>query len=218
MSAEDGYARLRDAIVSGRLQPNERLVEAELIGMLGVSRTAVRTALVRLAQEGLVVHERNRGARVRYVDEQEAVEIVLARAALEALAVRQAAENATESDVEDLRSILREMRARLDEDDLLGASDENAVLHARLLELSGNRTVVRLVSGLKSQLVRFQYRTILVPGRSERSFEEHSAIVDAVASGDADVAEAAMRRHLSNVAGALQAPPRVRAAAGAATS
>jgi DNA-binding GntR family transcriptional regulator len=206
VSAEDGYARLRDAIVTGRLQPNERLVEAELIDLLGVSRTAVRTALVRLAQEGLVVHERNRGARVRYVDETEAVEIVLARAALEALAVRQAAERATPEDVEELRAVLGEMRARLDEADLLGASDENAVLHSKLLELSGNRTVIRLVGGLKSQLVRFQYRTILVPGRSARSFEEHSAIVDAVAAGDADAAEAAMRRHLSHVADALSAP------------
>jgi DNA-binding GntR family transcriptional regulator len=206
VSAEDGYARLRDAIVTGRLQPNERLVEAELIELLGVSRTAVRTALVRLAQEGLVVHERNRGARVRYVDETEAVEIVLARAALEALAVRQAAERATPEDVEELRAVLGEMRARLDESDLLGASDENAVLHSKLLELSGNRTVIRLVGGLKSQLVRFQYRTILVPGRSARSFEEHSAIVDAVAAGDADAAEAAMRRHLSHVADALSAP------------
>jgi DNA-binding GntR family transcriptional regulator len=206
VSAEDGYARLRDAIVTGRLQPNERLVEAELIDLLGVSRTAVRTALVRLAQEGLVVHERNRGARVRYVDETEAVEIVLARAALEALAVRQAAERATPEDVEELRTVLGEMRARLDEADLLGASEENAVLHSKLLELSGNRTVIRLVGGLKSQLVRFQYRTILVPGRSARSFEEHSAIVDAVAAGDADAAEAAMRRHLSHVADALSAP------------
>jgi DNA-binding GntR family transcriptional regulator len=208
MTADDGYARLRDAIVSGRLQPNERLVEAELTRLLGVSRTAVRTALVRLAQEGLVVHERNRGARVRYVDEHEAAEIVLARSALEALAVRQAAENASAEDVAELRSILAEMRARLDDEDLLGASDENAVLHARLLELSQNRTVQRLVAGLKSQLVRFQYRTILVPGRSERSFAEHSAIIDAVAAGDPDAAEAAMRTHLAHVADALGAPRR----------
>jgi DNA-binding GntR family transcriptional regulator len=143
---------------------------------------------------------------VRYVDETEAVEIVLARAALEALAVRQAAERATPADVEELRAILGRMRARLDEGDLLGASDENAVLHSKLLELSGNQTVIRLVGGLKSQLVRFQYRTILVPGRSARSFEEHSAIVDAVAAGDADAAEVAMRRHLAHVADALSAP------------
>jgi DNA-binding FadR family transcriptional regulator len=57
---------------------------------------------------------------------------------------------------------------------------------------------------LKSQLVRFQYRTIMLPGRTERSFEEHSAIVDAVAAGDPDTAEKAMRRHLSHVAEALR--------------
>ena len=82
------------------------------------------------------------------------------------------------------------------------------MLHARLLELSGNVTVQRLVAGLKSQLVRFQYRTILVPGRSERSFAEHSAIVDAVAAGDPDAAEVAMRTHLTHVAEALGAPRR----------
>jgi DNA-binding GntR family transcriptional regulator len=61
-------------------------------------------------------------------------------------------------------------------------------------------TASRLISTLKFQLVRFQYRTILVPGRSERSFAEHTAIVDAIAAGDPDAAEAAMRTHLSHVA------------------
>ena len=58
---------LRDAIVSGRLQPNERLVEIDLAQTLGVGRSAVRTALARLEQEGLVEHERHRGARVRLI-------------------------------------------------------------------------------------------------------------------------------------------------------
>jgi DNA-binding FadR family transcriptional regulator len=52
--------------------------------------------------------------------------------------------------------------------------------------------------------VRFQYRTILLPGRSERSFSEHTAVVDAIADGDGDEAEAAMRTHLSHVADALR--------------
>jgi DNA-binding GntR family transcriptional regulator len=63
------------------------------------------------------------------------------------------------------------------------------------------------VASLNSQLVRFQYRTILVPGRPERSFAEHSAIVDAVAAGDEDAAEAAMRGHLGHVAAALRGSP-----------
>ena len=96
------------------------------------------------------------------------------------------------------------MRARLDAGDLLGASDHNARLHRRLLDIAGHAIVDRLVGTLNSQLVRFQYRTILVPGRAERSFAEHTAIVEAVAAGDPDAAEAAMRRHLSAATDALR--------------
>jgi DNA-binding GntR family transcriptional regulator len=198
---------LRDAIVSGRLQPNERLIEIDLARELGVGRSAVRTALVRLEQEGLVEHERNRGARVRLIDKDEAVEILEARAVLEGLAARHAAEKATPEDVAELRTILDRMKALLDRGDLLSASDQNAVLHGRLLELAGHDTATRLISALKSQLVRFQYRTILLPGRSERSFSEHRAVVEAVAAGDGDEAEAAMRTHLSHVADALRGAP-----------
>jgi DNA-binding GntR family transcriptional regulator len=134
----------------------------------------------------------------------EAVEILEVRAVLEGLAVRYAALRATPEDVEEMRRILEGMRRRLDAGDLLGSSDENAVLHRRMLEISGHGTAAHLIATLKYQLVRFQYRTILLPGRSERSFGEHEAIVDAIAAGDPDVAEAAMRAHLSHVAEALR--------------
>jgi DNA-binding GntR family transcriptional regulator len=196
--------RLRAAIVAGRLLPNERLVEADLTRQLGVGRSAIRTALARLEHEGLVELEPHRGARVRLVSVPEAVEILQARAALEGLAVNRAAHNATEADVAGLRAILAEMRALLDAGDLLKASDTNAVLHRRLLEIGGHATANRLIDGLRSQLVRFTYRTILVPGRSERSFAEHTAIVDAIAAHDGAAAERAMRRHLSHVADALR--------------
>jgi DNA-binding GntR family transcriptional regulator len=197
--------QLRAAIVAGRLLPNERLVEADLTRRLGVGRAAVRTALARLEHEGLVALEPHRGARVRLVALPEAVEILEARAVLEGLAVRRAAANATETDVVDLRAILAEMRRLLDGGDLLNASDTNAILHKRLVQMGGHATANRLISGLRSQLVRFEYRTILVPGRSERSMAEHTAIVDAVAGGDPEAAETAMRTHLSHVADALRA-------------
>src|ERR1700753_1067080 len=101
---------LRQAIVSGRLQPNERLVESDLARSLGVSRTLIRAALVRLQHEGLVEHERHRGARVRLVSESEAVEILETRSVLEGLAARLAAERATAEDVGGLKGILAEMQ------------------------------------------------------------------------------------------------------------
>ena len=176
--------RLREAIVTGRFQPSERLVETEVARELGVGRSAVRTALARLEHEGLVEHERHRGARVRLINAREAVEILEVRAVLEGLAARHAAANATPDDIEDLGAILAEMRLRLDAGDLLGASDQNALLHGRILEIAGHTTVARLIATLKYQLVRFQYRTILLPGRSERSFSEHSRIVRAIAAAD----------------------------------
>jgi DNA-binding GntR family transcriptional regulator len=199
---------IREAIVTGRFQPNQRLVEAELTRAFGVGRSAVRTALARLEQEGLIEHERHRGARVRLVEQGEAVEILETRAVLEGLTARHASLRATEDDVDGLRGILAEMRRLLDADDLLAASDRNVVLHRRIAEIAGHATAARLISTLKSQLVRFQYRTILLPGRSERSFAEHVAIVDAVARHDPDQAEAAMRTHLEHVADALRSSRR----------
>ena len=196
--------RLREAIVTGRFQPSERLVETEVARELGVGRSAVRTALARLEHEGLVEHERHRGARVRLINAREAVEILEVRAVLEGLAARHAAANATPEDVEDLEAILDEMRARLNAGDLLGASDQNARLHGRILEISAHTTVARLIATLKYQLVRFQYRTILLPGRSEHSFGEHSSIVEAIGAADPIAAERAMRTHLSHVAEALR--------------
>jgi DNA-binding GntR family transcriptional regulator len=204
MSADGGYGELRRAIATGALQPNERLVEADLTERLGVGRAAVRTTLARLEQEGLVVRERNRGARVRLIDEDEAVEILEARVVLEGLAARHAALNATPDDIAALRKILKRMKGRLAGGDLLGASDVNAELHEMLLEIAQHRTASRLISGLKSQLVRFQYRTILLPGRSRRSYAEHEAIVDAIARRNPEAAEKAMRTHLSHVAEALR--------------
>jgi DNA-binding GntR family transcriptional regulator len=199
--AED---RLRDEIVNGRLQPNERLIESDLARFLGVSRTVVRAALVRLEHEGLVEHERNRGSRVRFVELSEAVEIQEVRAVLEGLAARLAAQRATPEDVESLLSILADMQRLREADDLLGVSNENAKLHRRLLEISGHATASRLIATLNSQIVRFQYRTILLPGRGELSAAEHDAIVDAIAAGDGDAAEDAMRAHLSHIADALR--------------
>ena len=200
----DGYATLRRAIVEGELQPNQRLVEAELGATYGLGRAAIRTAFVRLEQDGLVSREPHRGARVRLVSEREAIEILEARAALEGVAVRQAAQRATQQDVGELRAMLAEMRALLDAGDLLAVSDANARLHRRLLEISGHGTAQRLCAMLRSQIVRFQYRTILVPGRPERSFAEHTAVVDAVAERDPERAERALREHLAHVVEALR--------------
>jgi DNA-binding GntR family transcriptional regulator len=201
----DPVHRLREAIISGRFMPNERLIELQLVNFLSTNRANVRTALARLEQEGLVVIEPNRGARVRLVSDVEALEITQARGVLEGLVARQAAERITEKGRRSLRKILAEMQALFDRGDLIGYSTVNGQLHSEIQRISGNATATRILENLESQVIRFQYRTILIAGRAAQSLQEHKDIVEAICSGDGGKAEQIMRRHLDQIERALKA-------------
>jgi DNA-binding GntR family transcriptional regulator len=133
-----------------------------------------------------------------------AIEILQAREMLEGLTASRAAERITEKHAAALRSDLAAQRKQLDRGDLLAASDANAAFHRRIILVAGHETAERLISSLHAQMVRFQYRTILSPGRSESSYAEHLAIIEAITVGDARAAERAMRRHIANVTAALR--------------
>jgi DNA-binding GntR family transcriptional regulator len=196
---KDAYHELREAIVGEQFQPGERLVEAAVAKSIGAGRSAVRAALVRLDQEGLVVLEPNRGARVRLIDDLEALEIEEVRVALEGFLARRAAAHVTAKHLRELEAVMDDMRARVHEGDALGYSELNARFHQVVWTAADHRTAARVVGGLKSQSIRFQYRTALRPGRAARSLSEHEAIFEALLRGDGDAAEAAMRSHLAEV-------------------
>jgi len=202
--ADDAYATMRRIIRSGELGPGERLVETDLAQRLGLGRNAIRTSLARLEQDGLVERTAFRGARVRVIDEEEAVEILEARGALEGVAASYAAQRASPQDVDALRSIAMQMTELLAAGDLLGMSELNARLHGRIVDIANLPRVARLIDDLNAQNVRHQFRTVLAPGRPSQSLREHGAIVDAIASGNATDAEDAMRTHISNVIRTLQ--------------
>ena len=207
MTEATAYETLRAAIVSGDLSPGEHLVEEELAARLGASRGMVRSAILRLGHDGLVVREPNRGARVRRVTIEEAVEILEARAALEPLAAGYAALRRTDADVEVLRQTVERMTQLHAAGELLAMSELNASLHLTILQVSGHHVVREICERLHSQIVRFQFRTVLAPGRSDKSLAEHGAVVAAIAAGERAAAEEAMRVHLSHVAGTLNAAP-----------
>lgn len=204
LTDEECYIRLREAILKEQFLPNERLVEMDLAQTLGAGRAAIRTALARLEQDGLVERERYRGARVRLISETEAIEILEVRAALESLAARYAALNITPAECDALQTLLAEQKLCINESDLVRSSEVNGRLHQMILHIAHHTIATRVLETLKPQNVRFQYRTILVPGRPERSFQEHCAIVDAITNRDPERAEETMRHHLSQVAEALR--------------
>lgn len=194
---------IREGIMSGRLVPNQRLVESDLRAMYGVSRAVVREALTELTSDMLVERERNRGARVRAVTIDEAVEIARIRSAIEGLAAAQAAQIATEEQIAGLQEIGQAMKTAVDEGDRAGYTRLNKELHSLILKASGTIVAPSLVQSLRAREGYFQYRLALDPDRPQTSLPEHLGIIEAIAARDAVRARQAMGGHLDSVAAAL---------------
>lgn len=196
-AAVDAYAQIRQGIIAGQFMPKERLLEARLAEMLHTGRATVRTALVRLEQEGLVELEPNRGARVRLVSDAEAIELMEARIALEKVTARYAAIRATPADKKKLEAVLQNMESCYKNKDFGNYSEGNKRLHQTIYDVSRHAVAGKLIEMVKAQSRRVNYRVILMPGRPENSIQEHRAIVMAIAKGDADAAELAVEAHLT---------------------
>ncbi|WP_242497726.1 GntR family transcriptional regulator [Microbacterium protaetiae] len=196
--------QLREAIQNAEFAPHQRLIEADLSERYGASRASVRTALLNLTGEGLVERLPNRGARVRAITVDEAVEIVEVRMELESLVARKAAENLAAAD----RSALRELRAHIESaaeaGDLVAYSRANQELDRRIRDISGHATATQLLERLRAQSARHQFRLSFVPGRAATSAPEHVAIIDAILAHDADAAEKATRAHLAGIVDLLR--------------
>ena len=196
---------IRDAITEGSFFPNERLIEEDLVQRFRANRGAVRLALARLEQEGLVVRERNRGARVRLVSEKEAIEITEARAMLESLLARHAALKVTQKDLEHLRELLHELEDIIKQGDMVRYVAANMRFHSTIIDIADHPTAARLLLGLRALSVVLQYRQILQPGRVTTVMREHEELVRVLASRNPDAAEKAMRSHWDDMATALKA-------------
>ncbi|GGI04086.1 GntR family transcriptional regulator [Egicoccus halophilus] len=208
MAREGGrplVACLRDDIMLGVLGPGQRLVEAELTERYGVTRGAVRQALMSLEGEGLVERERNRGARVRAISLDEAIEITEARAVLEGLCAAKAAQNATGRERAELRRLGEDMAAAVLAEDVMRYSTATQDLHRYVREIARQQTVADLLKRLRYQSVRYHFSVALLPGRPSVGLAEHRGVIESIVSGDADVAEDVMRRHVFSVIDALQA-------------
>jgi DNA-binding GntR family transcriptional regulator len=198
-AAEDVVDLVRAAIQHGDFVPNQRLVEADLSLQFGASRAAVRTALVQLAAEGLVERVQNRGARVRAVSLDEAIEICEVRMVVEGLCAAKAAERGSEDDLALLQGIADDMRSTVDAGDVFAYSELNRRLHAAVRAAGGQQVADGVLERLRGQNVRHQFRLALLPGRAAVSLPQHLEIVDAICARDPGRAEAAMRAHLASV-------------------
>lgn len=200
----DVTSALRSDILDGVYAPGERLVELALAERYDAGRAAIRSALVELATEGLVDREANRGATVRRLRLDEAIQITEARSALESLIAASAARSATAEERDELNMVELQMRDAVGREAWVEYSDLNATLHRRIREISGHEVAGDLVAMLRNRSARHQYRLALMPGRPAESLEQHAAIIRAIVRGDAAGASAAMTAHLLSVIDVLR--------------
>lgn len=183
---DDVFHRLRDAIVAGTFVPGEQLKDAELAQWLGVSRTPVREALLRLGASGLVVAKPGRSTTVSEIDPQSVRDARDVVAAMHVLAVREMAGSLDADQVERMREANRRFASAIATGDIAAALDADEQLHAVPVEALGNRAIASVLDQFGPVVRRAERDRFLEDGRS--SLERHERLIDLLVAGEVDAA------------------------------
>ena len=186
--------RLLQEILAGDYPPGARIVETRVARELGTSQAPVREALRDLEALGVIEISAFRGARVRHPSKAELLEAYGIRAELESLGARLALPRISDADLEELQGYVGEMQKAADLGDTHAEAVLDVAFHARVIQISGNRTLERIWGHLEP--LSRTYITLVVPGVNRRQIADlHVPILDALRSGDADLADKAYRLH-----------------------
>ncbi|MDV6375914.1 GntR family transcriptional regulator [Deinococcus arenicola] len=197
------YEHLRRAVLDGEIAPGERIGEVELGERLGVSRTPIREAIMRLTQDGLLVGSANKGVRVRTVTAQEARDTYAVREELDGLGAALAAAVHTVADATVLRTALDEVNAA-------GGSDYrqqtrlDLAFHRAITHAAHNATLSDLARDLEQRVALIKHQTRTYNAHPETA-AQHAAILRAVLDRDAPAAREAARLHVRTFAALVAA-------------
>lgn len=195
--ADQVFDELERRILSGTYERGEVLTELRLSEELSVSRTPIREALKRLAQER-IIELTSKGARVIGISRDDIADICEIRLHLEGLAARWAAERADDLGIKKLKEILdlQEFYTQKKDPDNIKTMDTQ--FHQTLYELCGSNSMRDTLNPLHRKLVKYRKVSVSVPYRAQHSLEEHRAIFEAIAKHDQDLAEKATLEHVKN--------------------
>ncbi len=193
------YGHLLGAIIRLELAPGERLVESHLAAQLGVSRLPIREALHRLERERLVMIRPHRGAVVAPLTARNADEVYALRIALETLAARLAAENASGAEIRAMEAAIADAAPAIAAGRYQAVYESGAVFHAQVVAASENRMLAAVLEMIEHHIARL--RTLQARSTSqtiaEQAQESHLAIYHAIAQRRSDLAARLMEEHVT---------------------
>ena len=196
--ADSVYNVLREGIVSGQLQPGDALKEEHLARQFGVSRTPIREALLRLDAEGLAARVPRGGLVVRSISEHEVLEVYAVRTALEGLAGRLAAAEASPPDIAQLRWINQQLAEAMRRGETERIPGLTNAFHQALASAAHNGMLRRFIGQAQDWTRQHGTSTVALPSRSPSAVEEHERIIDAIEARDGEAAERLAREHIAN--------------------
>ena len=191
------FDTLEEEILSGELKSGAALTELALSERLGVSRTPVRGALQRLADEGLVDMLPNKGAVVVGVTERDLIDIYNIRMRLEGLAARTAAERMSDEDKKRLADSVDLAEFYIRKNDFEHLKELDTEFHRIIYAATGNRMLSKMLTGMHKSIKSYRKKSLSVEGRHERSLKEHRDILQAIEMGDGEAADKLTYEHIS---------------------
>lgn len=195
---QEAYNALREAILTGRLEPGTRLVERKIAKQLGVSRTPVREAIRKLELEGLVEHLPRRGVVVARMSVREAWEVYSIRAVLEGLAARLAAERINPMQLKKLNELVNAMEKACDEENYAKLQELHLEFNSIICKAAESPRLHQMIDNLVDYIVGFTKIGYSVPGRTRAATREHRELLEALMNGDGEKAEKIARQHIEN--------------------
>ncbi len=202
--ADVAYSKLRRRILENRMPAGTQALEAELATLLGMSRTPVREAMIRLQQEGLVEVRPRHGMRVLAIEAEDMREIYQILTSLESTAAGLiAARGLTDREDDALNSVIDDMEASLEADDLTAWANADRHFHHLLVKFCGNRRLAEIADNFMDQSHRARLVTLRLREKPQRSASDHRELMALMRAGEVEQASAFHIRHREGIAETL---------------
>ena len=191
--SEKVYRTLKEMILKGELKSGEKLNQEKLSQMLGVSRTPLLSAFSKLEKEMLIEIVPRKGAYVKKLNKKEFIELYEIRMRLESLGAFEAAKNATDKDISQLKSIIDSFINAVKQNAKKLLMEKDYAIHMKIMEISKNSLLYRIISSFNIIIISNMKGLLKDP---RQSMDEHLKLFNAIKNHDSAAAEKCMYNHI----------------------